>query len=371
MGCSSVVYVSEIKKEEEKQLMQRQSNDLFVIGAGCVGQGLAVSLLKNNLFNRVFLVTKTEQLHKIQKAGITLTGAVKGNFIPNERFVILDKINKNSFLQYKIAKNPIVFLTTKANDAVSSLYPFQQILSDLRSIVICLQNGLGIEQEVKKTFSSLYVKVLKGHVFGAVHKTPESLFAYKGSLVVERLNDACSERLKNIFLLQNDSVFNLEISSNILQAVYPKIAINCVCNPLTVIFNQPLGFIKTQYESLIRMICREVYEIALSQNVELPSFEGLIDIVLRAMSKFSNHYSSMYLDLQSGKASEIEYINGAILKIAQTKKISVPLNLLLTKSLKEVEVKRMNCESAKEFYQKYDSFLERVKVQLFKIVKSH
>ncbi|MDQ5956888.1 MAG: ketopantoate reductase family protein [Candidatus Rhabdochlamydia sp.] len=364
-----MIQVSEMEKKNKRRFVQEQANDIFVIGAGCIGQGLVVSLLKSNISNRVFLVSKTKQLQKIQKNGITLTGVVEGRFTLSKRFVVVDKIYRDFFLKYKIAKSPIVFLTTKARDIASSLYLFQQGLSDLGSIVICLQNGLGLELEVENALNSLSTKVLKGQVFGAIYKNAESLFAYKGSILVERFSETCSERLKKIFHYQNDSVFNLEISSNILQAIYPKIAINCVCNPLTVILNQPLGSIKIQYEALIRMICNEVYRIALSQSIELSSLEDLSNNVLEAMSRFSSHYSSMYLDFQYGKVSEIEYINGAILKIAQVKKIPVPLNQLLINSIKELEKKRLSCKSVKEFYQRNDLYLENIKTQLFEMVK--
>lgn len=91
----------------------------------------------------------------------------------------------------------------------------------------------------------------------------ECIFAYKGRIIVGNNSNEISKDLKTIFGLPDSSIFNLEISPDILQAIYPKITVNCVCNPLTVIFNQNLGFIRTQYEPLIRMICSEVYVVAL------------------------------------------------------------------------------------------------------------
>jgi len=359
--------ISEIKKIKSKQPLLERVNDVFVLGAGCIGQGLTASLLKSNIANRVFLVGKAEHVSKIQKTGINLLGVMERNFIPDDHFVLSDKINNDLLQKYKIAPKPIVFSATKASDAASSLRPFQQTLAKLSPTIICLQNGLGVEQEIEKVFPPFHAKVLKGHVFGAIHKKMESIFAYKGRIIVEHHNDDCSKKLKTIFGPQDISIFNLEISPNILQAIYPKIAVNCVCNPLTVILNQNLGFIRNQYEPLIRMICSEIFVVALSQGVDLSSSENLAEIVLDTMSKFSSHYSSMYLDHQSGRVSEIEYINGAILRIAHKKKIHVPLNQLLTNSMKEIEKRRMVCNSAEEFYQRHASYLENVKTQLLAI----
>lgn len=105
------------------------------------------------------------------------------------------------------------------------------------------------------------------------------------------------------------------------------------------------------------------------QGINLSSSENLAEIVLETMSNFSDHYSSTYLDHLAGKVTEIKYINGAILRIANEKRIHVPLNRLLTNVLNEIEEKRRTCKSPEEFYQKHDSYLESIKTQLFEITK--
>ncbi len=375
IGCSFLThgmhtrFTHQIAERETLSSLKGRVNDVFVIGAGCVGQGLSASLLKSNTANRVFLISKTEHLCKIQKTGMNLIGAIEENFTPNEQFVISDNINSDLLAKHKVRQKPIVFLSTKANDAVASVNPFQRTLSTLCPTVVCLQNGLGIEQEIERAFPPFHANVLKGHVFGAMHKKLESIFAYKGRIIVGNRNNEISKDLTTIFGQPDSSIFNLEISPNILQAIYPKITVNCVCNPLTVILNQNLGIIRTQYEPLIRMICSEVYVVAISQGIGLSSSDSLAEIVLETMSKFSSHYSSMYLDHQSGKETEIEYINGAILRIANEKKIHIPLNRLLTQSMREITEKRMACASAEEFYQRHELYLESIKTQLLEIAK--
>ncbi len=355
--------------ERPKTLGQDKVNDIFVIGAGCIGQGLTASLLKSNMANRVFLIGKMEHVRKIKEVGMTLQGAVEEKFSPNKQFVVSDKINYDLLSEHKIAENPVVFSSTKASDAVSSLSMFRDTLSTLHPTLICLQNGLGLEKEIEKLFPLLNATVLKGHVFGAVHKKTDDIFAYKGRIIIGNNDIEISRKLKTIFGQADNTIFNLEISHNILQAIYPKVAVNCVCNSLSVILNQNLGSIRTQHEPLIRMICNEVYTVAASQGISLSSADNVAEIVLDTMSKFSSHYSSMYLDHQAGKLTEIDYINGAILKIAEKKGIEVPVNQLLTRAIKEIEGKRMTCASSGEFYQKYSLYLERIKNELFKMAK--
>lgn len=329
-----VRWMGRMSEREQQDDQYPRLHDIFIIGAGCIGQGLTASLIRNNLSNRVFLISKTEHIHKIQTVGMNLMGVIEESFKPGRRFVVSDKIDNGLLSKYRVHQKPTVFLSTKASDAVSSLDPFKSALSTLCPTVICLQNGLGIEQEVARVFPPFHAKVLKGHVFGAVHKKMDSIFAYKGRIIVGSNNEEITTGLKTIFGPPDSSIFNLEVSSNILQAIYPKVAVNCVCNPLTVILNKNLGFIRANYEPLIRMICSEVYVVAHLQGINLSSSEDLAEIVLDTMFKFSSHYSSMHLDHQSGRATEIDYINGAIVKIANEKMFHAPLNKLLVKAMK-------------------------------------
>ena len=333
-------------------------NDIFIAGAGCIGQGLAVSLLKSNPLNRVFLITKPQYIRDIHKLGITTKGVVEGTFFPNRNFVIIDKVDDSLFDEYNIARNPIVFSSTKAADTVASLLPFQKVSKINDLAIICLQNGIGTEQEVQGSLPRQFGTVLKGHVLGAVHKKGADLFAYKGKILVDGRNGNVSKTLQDMFLDQKNGIFDLELSQNIYRDIYPKVAVNCVCNPLTIIFNRNLGFIKNNFEPLIKLICDEVYTAARSQGIPIESSQHLTEFVLNMMSKFSEHRSSMYLDHVAGKETEIDYINGGVLRIARENRIDLPINQLLAESIKEIEGMRAKTKSAEEFYQMHDSYLE-------------
>lgn len=343
-------------------LSPRKVRDVFIVGAGCIGQSLAASLLKSDAANRVFLMGKAAHLPGLQERGIRVQGALDATFNTNRQFVITDRVCERFVLKYHIQTQPFVFLSTKACDATSSIASLQGALQ--RPKVICLQNGLGIEQEIERHFPSLKGRVLKGHVFGAAHKKGDTLFAYRGKIIVGTNDPEECRDLRAIFATPDTSIFNLELSPNILHAIYPKIAVNCVCNPLTVIFNQNIGSIRAAYESLIRKICHEVYLVGVSYGIDLKSSVVLADLVLETMSRFSSHYSSSYLDHRAGKITEIEYINGAIVKMARKNNINVPLNQYLLTVMKEIEGKRALFTTVDEFYRFEASYLETIRTQL-------
>lgn len=344
-------------------------NNIFIVGGGCIGQCLAASLLRSNSNNRVFLVTKEKYAQEISKSGIITRGVVDNTFLPSDKFRVIHKIDCHFFEENQI-DIPIIFSATKASDTVASLEPFFK-LKRIKPTIICLQNGVGTEREVKEALPIEKGTVLKGHVLGAVHKIGSGLFAYRGKILVEQPTEKRTyEELMQMFILKDKGIFDLEISGDIYKDIYPKIAVNCVCNPLTIILNQNLGFIRSYYEPLIRAICQEIYNVAKASHIELRSCEHLTQFVLDMMSRYSEHYSSMYLDHQYGKETEINYINGGVLRIADEHGIKVPINKLLTKSILEIQEMRSRVSSSEEFYKIHQNHLDDLSALLMKLVVS-
>ena len=330
--------------------------DIVIIGAGCVGQGLAASLLLSHPANRVFLIPSHRSFPTLKENGISLTGAVQQSFKPSERFIIRHQLKSFALKEFNVARQPWVFLATKTADAITSLKAITDLLFHRDPVLICLQNGLGIEKTAQLAVQLFDITVLKGHVFSALFRQENKIFTHTGRIIVEA-HETANGALTNLFGSTTNSLFKLEISANILAAIYPKLVINCICNPLTVIFNQNLGQLRHQQEKLILKICQEFYQLSLRLQLHFTSCHELASIVLTAMEHFSNHYSSMYLDIANAKKTEIHEINGGVLKLAQTKNHPMPLNAFLKKSIKEIEHLRSTCHSSAAFYNEHADFL--------------
>ena len=108
-----------------------------------------------------------------------------------------------------------------------------------------------------------------------------------------------------------------------------KLAVNCVINPLTAIYNINNGsLLQTQYQSLIKKLCEELVIIAAKENVDLNS-DQLIENVRHVAKITEENCSSMLADVRNGTTTEIEHINGYIVHLANKHKQTVPANLSL------------------------------------------
>lgn len=338
-------------------------HDIIIVGAGCVGQGVAASFLQSNKNNRIFLIPSERSFKQIQHTGIKMKGAIDKNFFPSDQLIITNHLSRESLSKYNISKSPIIFSGTKSTDAVTSLKGIKDLLIENDPIIVCLQNGLGTENDIKMATSLFNCSVLKGHVFGALHQKEDAIFSYRGDLIIER-KDYADAKLKSIFGEKDSSIFNLKLSNNILKSIYPKLTVNCVCNPLTVIFGKNLGYLRTYYEPLIKSICDELLQVANVLHIDLGASSNLLEIVLSTMEKYSEHHSSMYFDFLAGKKTEIDQINGAILRIGYENSIHTPLNFLMTNAIKKIEGLRSEASSEQEFYQRHRSYLEKIQNEL-------
>lgn len=97
------------------------NNDIVVIGGGCIGQAITASFLKSSANNRVFLIPSDRTIHKIKNEGIVINGAIDGTYKPNQNFIVTNSINRKIMNECRLSANSHVFLSTKADNVISSL----------------------------------------------------------------------------------------------------------------------------------------------------------------------------------------------------------------------------------------------------------
>ena len=117
----------------------------------------------------------------------------------------------------------------------------------------------------------------------------------------------------------------------IKEAQLEKLVINAMINPLTVIFNCHNGelFDKRPRAALMRLLLGEASQVvrallSSTDQVDISdrfSDETLFDLVVEVATKTGANISSMLQDVRAGRRTEIDYINGYIVR--QGKKLGI------------------------------------------------
>ncbi|UCC33803.1 MAG: 2-dehydropantoate 2-reductase, partial [Candidatus Bathyarchaeota archaeon] len=143
------------------------------------------------------------------------------------------------------------------------------------------------------------------------------------------------ERIAALF---NESGLKARASSRIDWEIWNKLIVNCVVNPLTAI-------LQARDNEVVVDTLRQLRHGIVDECVEVGQREGMTfksDLkksVDRCISRFANR-SSMYQDIIRGKKTEIDFLNGKIVKLGSKYDIPTPINKALVSMIKFLERKR-------------------------------
>lgn len=122
---------------------------------------------------------------------------------------------------------------------------------------------------------------------------------------------------------------------NIHPALWSKLAVNCVINPLTALKECRNGDL-SDYPLEINVICQEVAAVMAREGIHT-SAENLLLYVNQVIESTAENISSMLQDIRAQRHTEIDYITGFLLNRARAHGLSVPENARLFEQVKRKE----------------------------------
>lgn len=126
-------------------------------------------------------------------------------------------------------------------------------------------------------------------------------------------------------------------NENIEQALWHKLAVNCAINPLTALEQVSNGELAApHYRARLDSIIHEVESVMQAEG--LPVDEGAlrrnVDHVITATAA---NRSSMHQDIVHQRRTEIDFINGYVVRKAQQHGLAVPVNLQLYQHIQAIQ----------------------------------
>ncbi len=205
------------------------------------------------------------------------------------------------------------------------------------TLFLTLQNGLGNEEVISQQVDR--EKVILGVTnHGATLLGPGSIrHAGRGKTSIGELNREITDRVKQITQMLSQAGIETEISSNIHNLVWTKLVVNIGMNALTALTGFKNGQLLDHPETLRLM------ETLVSEAVEVASRKGVqmegnpFEKVKGVAEATRENRSSMGQDFDHKRRTEIDAINGALVKEANRLGISVPFNQAITDLVKAIE----------------------------------
>ena len=306
--------------------MPQQS--ISVLGAGSVGLGIAATLVEAGA--NVTLLARGEAVRQLRDGGIRITGVVGEHAIKPGDFAVEDVNNLPSL------SCDLLIVTTKTYEVKPALEGIMPALKTAAQppALLLLQNGWGTADEAKQivpkgtpVFSGILMVGLE-----RLSPTHMHIHAYGDATRAGSLFGADKQGLQAIFDLPRPGFIPFRYEDDIEPIVLAKLLYNICLNPLGALRRMTYGELMTNEETLGLMskIAEEGIKVLKAARgfSRFTNGEAYVrfELVPKWLAKVGAHRSSTLQDLEAGRRTEIDYLNGAICAMGRQFKIETPDN---------------------------------------------
>lgn len=317
------------------------SLQVLSFGAGALGTYVAGSLALHG--HKVVFVERPQVADQLQSQGLRLS--------INGQTHNLSMVKVVGNLDEAIAMGPydIAIFALKSYDTASALDSLLPYIGQLPPI-LCLQNGIDNEKVLSDALGSN--KVIPGTVTSAIG------IRATGHIILERLRGlgiAANHPLSRKLVAAMDQAgLNARLYENPKDMKWSKLLTNLVGNASSAVLNMSPGQIYAHpglYAMELTQL-RECLAVMKAQNIQAVNLPGTpVRLLVLGINYLPNFVSriffrrivgsgrgskmpSFYIDLHSGRGkSEVDYLNGAIVRAGSLHGVPTPVNQVLTETL--------------------------------------
>lgn len=320
---------------------------ILVVGAGAVG-GITAALLRKHGVDVEIVCKYDDYAGLISERGIEVKGAcgdftVKMPAYPSAAGVYGEK--------------DIILLATKATDMQEALKGALPVLKE-DGYLISMQNGICVEILASMTDTDHLISCITG--WGATMEAPGKLtMTSKGDFILGYPYKKTDDFLLDISSVLA-SVVPVKTTDNIMGHLYSKLIINSCITSLGAICGLFLGkmlFIRKIRRIFIEIV-KEALDVADMMNIKVEIFGGKLDfrifqeangflaflrchlLLIIIGYKYRKLKSSSLQSLQRGKPSEVDYLNGYIVRNGKKYGLTVPVNEHIVNIIHDIEQKK-------------------------------
>jgi 2-dehydropantoate 2-reductase len=232
------------------------------------------------------------------------------------------------------ADSDLVLFCVKSMDTESAggeLKPF--LRPD--TLVLCLQNGVDNAERLRGVLPEHEVAAAVVYVATEMAGPGHLKHHGRGELVIEPAR--ASARVAQALAAAGVPT---EISANVRGALWLKLILNCAYNAISAIAQRPYGEnVKAEgIWDVMRDVVDECLAVANADGVQVPGDAHAA--ARKLVESMPSQYSSTAQDLARGKPTEIDFLNGYVVRRGQALGIPTPANRVLWALVKLLETKR-------------------------------
>jgi 2-dehydropantoate 2-reductase len=291
-----------------------------VMGAGAVGCYYGGLLARAG--HEVVLIARPQHVAAIRRQGLLMD-------LPEGRISVPLQADTDPAAT---AGADLVLVCVKSTDTESAGEALKPHLNP-GTVVWSLQNGVDNARRLAEVLRRPVAPVVV-YVASAMAGDGHVAHHGRGELVVGPGAD--NERLATAF---EAAGVPMQLSDNVAGALWLKLVLNCAWNALSALSQQPYGVLAQSpgVPAVMRDVVAECRAVAAAEGVTLP--EGVEDAVRRIGETMPGQTSSTAQDLARGRRSEIDHLNGLVVRLGEAHGVPTPANRVLHVLVRLVEKK--------------------------------
>ena len=289
-----------------------------ILGAGSMGCLWAASLRQKGL--PVCLIVKSQRLISGQRQqSLRLS-------INDDNLIFTTSITAANELDTAVSR---LIVCTKAQDTLPALESVRSKLAPKCKILL-LQNGMGSQQTIAETFPEQVIWAGSSTDGAYLNASFDVVHAGIGHTWIGPVNGSASSEFPE--LLQD---FRLSVTAceNIEPRLWQKLAVNSCINGLTALFDCLNGELLDggERQHWLEQLIQETN--LLLQTLEVDT-SNLYEQVINVARATARNVSSTCQDARQKRPTELSFINGFLLRTAQSANLSLPAHQRLMQQLK-------------------------------------
>ena len=292
---------------------------IAVMGAGAVGCYYGGMLARAG--HTVTLIGRQQHVDAIQRDGLLLDTQAFTEHVPL----------RASTDPGAVAGATLVLFCVKSTDTESAAALIRPHLLP-GTLVLTLQNGVDNALRLQAALPQQEVAASVVYVATEMAGPGHVRHHGRGELVI-----AASASSTSAAALLVAAGVPTEISSNVDGALWAKLILNCAYNALSAITRQPYGRLAQAQgvPGVLRDVVGECLAVAQADGITVPG--DVAQAVERIAQTMPGQLSSTAQDLARGKRSEIDYLNGYVLRRGEALGVATPVNRVLWTLVKLIE----------------------------------
>jgi len=319
-------------------------NKILVVGGGAIG-GITAALLSKQGLDVVVLDADKEHVKRMNN-GLEISG-FRELTVPVKAMLPGDFVDKKN-----AGWADIVLLAVKGLHTENALKSVLPAISKTAPVV-SLQNG--INEETISKIVGIERTIACSITWGSTNKGPGQLMqTTDGGFIIGQWPTGKSKIVDDTAALLSKA-FNTEVSDNIIGDRWTKLLITVSLTGVGTTAGLTYGgVIENETARKVALtVITETYDVGIEAGVKFADLMGVSPSVVLVRNKedfemasklmeigFANHKAtkpSMWQDIEKGRKTEVDFVNGYVVRKGKEVGLKTPANEMVTRVVKEIE----------------------------------